>query len=384
MLKNKLKIITILIIGLFSLSGCSSNSNVTTNIENFYYVVAVGIDKGEEAELKLSVQIATSKDSESSSSDSSQSTSSIIDSVECSTIDSGISILDNFLSKKLNFSHCSALIFSEEISREGIAKYINTFTNNPEMRPTCNVLICNTETTKALEAVSNSDESFSTKLYEFLINSVNYTGYSIKPEITDFYYNLNSDFPTPIASYISVKNEILQNDGIALFENDKFVGKLGVLDSIAYSLITDTLKSCTISINDPFHDKEKLDISISAKKKPKINAYFVNNSPYIEADIFLSCSIKSATNEYNYESASNVKIIEEAINSYLEEITLNFLYTISHQYNLDICNFKNFVSSKYLTFKELNKTNWNEVYKNSFFQVKVHSSLDHNNLLTQE
>lgn len=175
---NKYLFIILLISILFVLTGCESNKN----IENYYYVVAIGLDTASNNQLTLTVQIATSSD-DSSSSDSSQSTTSSIYSVECSSINSGISILDNFLSKKLNFSHCSAIIFSEELAKLGIEQYINTFSNSFEIRPNSQIIISNTSSKEALECISNSSEPFSAKLYEFIINSVEYTGYSIDPEL---------------------------------------------------------------------------------------------------------------------------------------------------------------------------------------------------------
>ena len=81
-----------------------SNSYQEGNIESYYYVTALGIDKGPNNNILLSVQIAKPTSSSSSSSGSSaQSSGSILYSVECTSINFGISIFNNYLSKKLNF-----------------------------------------------------------------------------------------------------------------------------------------------------------------------------------------------------------------------------------------------------------------------------------------
>ena len=127
-----------------------------------------------------------------------------------------------------------------------------------------------------------------------------------------------------------------------------------------------------------------MDVSVNLRKDPDIDITFLNNSPYAKIKLSIGCSIKSASDSFNYETKQNIEIIENSISSYLEELTLEFLYKISHDYNLDICNFKNIISPKYLTNEEFNKINWNEVYKNSFFNVEIESLLDHNGLLTEE
>lgn len=112
-MKNKISISIILILILITLTGCYDASS----IEDSHYVVAMGIDLAENNLYNLSIQIAKNKSSDSSSS-SSQSSSYSIYTVESETIESGITILNNYLNKKLNLSHCSAIVFSEELARK--------------------------------------------------------------------------------------------------------------------------------------------------------------------------------------------------------------------------------------------------------------------------
>lgn len=118
-MKNKLSISIILILILFTLTGCYDASS----IEDSYYVVAIGIDLTENNLYNLSVQIAKNKSSSGGKSDSSQSSSYTIYSVECETIESGITILNNYLNKKINLSHCSAIVFSEELAQNRIRRF---------------------------------------------------------------------------------------------------------------------------------------------------------------------------------------------------------------------------------------------------------------------
>lgn len=112
-MKNKISISIILILMLFCLTGCYD----ATSIENSYYVVAMGIDLSDNNLYNISIQIAKTSPSDDSSS-SSQSSEYLIYSVEAETIESGITILNNYLNKKINLSHCSALIISEELAQK--------------------------------------------------------------------------------------------------------------------------------------------------------------------------------------------------------------------------------------------------------------------------
>jgi spore germination protein KC len=374
-----LSIIFILI--LVSLTGCSESAE---NIENFYYVVAFGIDSIENSSnINLSVQIA-SVDS-GGSSETAQSSSAIVYSVECSSIDSGITILNNYLSKKLNFSHCSAIIFSEDIAKNGINKFITTLANNIEVRPTCSVIVSSSTAQKALESISNSNEHFSAKLYKFIINSVEYTGYSINPELNDIFYNLNSKNNAIVATYAEISDDdILQNTGIAIFDDDKFITSLSVLDSICYSLITNQLESCTIAIKNPLSEEEYLDIQITLADTPKIKGYILNNYPYIKIKCNLDYAIQSSEYNLDSESLKELEIIKNDIDSYIESLLLNFLYEISHEYNVDICDFQNVISSNYLTYDQFEAIHFNKIYKDSYFEIEIQSAIYNSGLFSKE
>lgn len=75
---------------------------------------------GENNDLKISFQLSVPS---GNSSDSSQPASSdtVIDTIESSSIESGISLANSYISKKLNLSHCKVLVISEELA---VKRYI--------------------------------------------------------------------------------------------------------------------------------------------------------------------------------------------------------------------------------------------------------------------
>ena len=90
-MKKTITLLLLITIITFYLSGCYD----ANSLESFYYVIAIAIDEGTTNKLNLSIQIAVS---EKNTDSSSQSTKGNIYSVECDSITSGLSILDNYLS----------------------------------------------------------------------------------------------------------------------------------------------------------------------------------------------------------------------------------------------------------------------------------------------
>ena len=70
---------------------------------------------GEQNDLKISFQLSIPSKN-SSDGDSSSSADTVIDTIESSSVESGISLANGYISKKLNLSHCKVLVLSEEIA----------------------------------------------------------------------------------------------------------------------------------------------------------------------------------------------------------------------------------------------------------------------------
>ena len=118
MSKNFVKIIVFFIL-LIIFINAFSESYVSHSLTNLAYVLALGIDVGEKAKLKITAQFskATAFDSGGGSSDSSGQI--VMVSGEADSIFSGINLLNSYIGKELNLAHCNVVVFSEELAKNG-------------------------------------------------------------------------------------------------------------------------------------------------------------------------------------------------------------------------------------------------------------------------
>ena len=102
-----LAILLAIMLCLTTFTGCYS----AEGIETLAYVVAIGIDKGESDKIRVSLQFAILSDASSGSGgSSSQSQESTVTTVDCASIDSGITLINSYISKKVNLSISQILI----------------------------------------------------------------------------------------------------------------------------------------------------------------------------------------------------------------------------------------------------------------------------------
>ena len=381
-MKNKYRILTIVLIVLISLVG--RNTDVT-GIDKYYYVIAIGLDKSDDNSLKLSVQIPSSSSNNShESSGSSQSSNFKIYSAQGKTIDECLTILNNYLSKKINLTHCSAFVISQDLAKDGIRTYFNTLNNNNELRHSCQIIISSKSAFDVLDKVSASGEVFSSRLYDYLTVSSNYTAYTEKSTFGTIFHSLTNDHNELSAIYTEVSDDIIQTSGIAIFKNDKMVGTIDANDSIFHSMVSNELNNCTLTIDNPFDNSTKTDLNISLYKKTNINIDTIEGRPLISINIFPKGTILSSGNFFDYTNSNSIKIVEEAINSYIEENTKRYLYKITRDYNSDIVGFKGIYKSKFLTEEDFDKIHWNDLFKDSFYEVYVKTLIPSSQLFNKE
>lgn len=395
MTKKFVALLLILILSLYSLSGCYD----ARGVETLAYAVAIGLDKGENNLLKLSIQFASSG-STSEGGSSSQYTDTTVTTVECASLDSGINLMNGYMNKKVNLSHCKIIVLSEILAKEGIAEYISTFENSTEIRPDCNIIVSRCNAKDFLENSSSGLETLSARYYELALSSSEYTGYTDNITLHSFFFAYDNEFIEATAilggvnvkethkqdadiAYVSMDGDYkadetpiqsstnLENMGLAVFKGDELVGELTGIESLAHLMVTNSFVSSVISIPSPFTQNEIIDLSITKNKNTKNEVELVNGYPYIKSSINLDATIFSSGEGLDFTQDENLKVLEEYAQSYLKDKILTYLYKTSKEFHSDIVGFGRKLSKNYLTIEQYRKINWQNLYKDSFFDVDV-------------
>ena len=391
-------IISILI---FSLSGCYS----VQSIDDLAYVVALGIDLGKNNNLELTVQL-TFPNSADSSSSSGEAAPTIINSVECSSINSGISLLNSYVSKEINLSHCKVLIFSEAIASRGIGSEIYTLSNQVEIRPDCNVIISKSS---AKQYITNSKpelENLVVKYYELTPYSNEYTGHITNATMSNFFNALSANYGDPVAilgngnklsitpsnvtvnpeqefNIVAGENPLVEyerkseNLGLAVFKQAKLVGELTAFENLLHLILTNQFESSVISIDNPYKENSAIDIALYFHKNTKINAKLVNGSPYVKSTIYLNARLLSVDKISESLTPEKIEELELLINAFLD-----YQYKTAKVFEADIDNVGKNLIKNFKNDNEWNNYNWPSNYKNTFFDVDVKTNIKSSFLLS--
>ena len=407
MLKNLFKKIFIVIL-IIVLLIAFSKSYATLNIDNLSVVVAIGIDVSDQNYLQISFQF-TNPSSVSESGTSEQSPSTIY-TVDASSISSGINLMNTYIGKSINLSHCKIIAFSEEIATQGISDEIYTFINDTQIRPSTNIVICKTSARYYLEHSKPLFENLITKYYEVFSASGSYTGFTTNATIGDFFDSLTCNSCEPYAILGGVTNDsteysgatnsendtttkanssslsgqsTAENTGLAVFKDDVLVGELNAIETLCFSIISHQVDGFWVSVPNPNEINSYIDLYVTPLTSPDINVSISNGTPYITINCSFSGRIYSMDDDSNYLSDDILNQISNSCNSYLESILTEYLYKTAKSLDSDINGFGELARGDFLTIDEFDDYDWSCKYKDSFFDVSVDSSIRSSSILTE-
>lgn len=401
---KRIFVLTIIVLLLVAFSG----SYKSLSIDKLAYVVAIGIDSSSTQGYNFSFQFTNvTSNTESGTSEKSP---SIVNSVEAPSIGSAINLMNTYIGKRLNLSHCKVIVISEDVAVNGISKHVYTLMNDTQIRPSANIVVSKSDAKYYIKNSKPILENLITKYYDIFDYSSNFTGYTANATIGDFLNKLECDTCNPVAilggmntENISYETDIIENQsssvkanestifgkrgseniGLAIFKDDKMVGELNAFECLSYLNMTNQAKGFFITIPDPERDASFLDIYFSPTKPTKIKVKIINGSPYISIKCSYSGRIYSVDANRQYLDTSKLESISSTCNSYLESTFSNFLYKTSKEYKSDINEFGKYALRNFLTTSDFNDYNWNENYKNSFFNVEVKTMVESSILLTE-
>lgn len=409
-----------LFLGLILLFICAfafTMNKTFQSIDDLAYVIALGIDVGNTEKMKVSFQIAIPSGSNGgSSSDSSGGSDEnyTISTVEAPSINAAKALVNTYISKELNLSHCKAIVISESYATQGISDIIYTLTNDIETRPDCNLMISACDAKSILESSTPFLESLPSKYYEVNASSSKYTGYSPDTKVSEFLSSTAETFQQPCAILCGVNigtssdtnssstqsgsntSQIASDDtsikiesdksgiiinGTSVFYHDKMVGELSAIETLCHLIVTGDLKDCIITIKDPFCEEGTMDLAITLNKSTKNTVDLINGSPYVQTKVNLKANILSTNENADYANEENLKTIEEYVNRYLESEISSYFYKTAKEYKSDIAGLGKKVIGKFLTWQEWEQYDWLSNYQNSFFHVSVNTNVKSGYLL---
>ena len=286
--------------------------------------------------------------------------------------------------------------------------------NDMQVRPSSNIVISKCTAEYYIDNTKPLLEPLLAKYYEKFANSSQYTGYTSNATIGDFFDKMichacnpyailggvNLDIPensSDDSNDITISTEASsksnhstlsgsttsENIGLAVFRDGIMVGELNAIETLAFMCINNDIKGFLISIPAPSVESGYLDVYLKPEKKTKIDVSLTNGSPYVKVSCKFSGQIYSMSKDVNYLDDKALTAVSEACDSYLKYVFTEYLYKTSKDLHSDINGIGTHALKLFLTSGEFEDYNWKNIYKDSFFDVSVSTSVKSSALLSE-
>lgn len=196
----------IIVISSFTLTGCSGKEP-----NEIAYIVALGIDRSENDNYKITIQYANpTQISGGASEEGGKSGSEIVENlvVESPNIYAAVGLANHIVSKTFSLSHTKLIVFSQEVAEKGLKDITETFIRSEELRPDVYLGVAS-DANEYLTSVKPVMEVNPAKYYQLIYDKNNLMGI---PEgaAKNFFFGIETgdyDSLLPVAGVISGEEE---------------------------------------------------------------------------------------------------------------------------------------------------------------------------------
>lgn len=351
-------------------SGCWDR----VEIEDLGIVLGTGLDKGEDNQIRLIVQLAVPTEMGGGPQQvgrGKKPTFTVIGTGE--TVYDALVDVQRQFSDRIFFGHNRVLIIDEELAKEGIAEYIDFFVQHPQPRLRALVIVSkNAE--EALKTETSKDLSSSQALEEVL--HLLKTG--IRITLKDVFQMLRQEGGSVVLPWVQVSDnegeqENVQVKGAAIFDGDQLIGTIDFELKKGLLWLRDEMDLQSISVNPEeadgyitFHlirSKTKLLPSIEGGNW-KITVEIEQENEIVENQTTLDTSTEKVKRE-----------LEKDLNKTVEQQIRKTLEKVQKEMKTDAFGFAEAFERKYPKRFAQEKDHWDEIYPEVEVEINVTSRI---------
>lgn len=284
--------------------------------------------------------------------------------------------------RKLYLSHNQTLIFSQDIAKEGVKKYVDFFVRESESRALAKILVSKGKANELLDLETELEKIPGRNISQLVEESVA-TSESSAVNMQEFLARLMSKTTAPIASVIEVSNQgkqkIARLSGTAVFKTDKLVGYLNKTETRGLLWVINKVKSGIIVVKSPC-DEGKVSLEIiraSSKITPEIKD---NNELYIAVHIDEEGNLSDQMSSEDLTILPVWRSLEESQADVIQQEVMAALKK-AQELNTDIFGFGDAVHRKYPELWDKMEKEWDQYFPALKVEVIVNAKLSRTGLI---
>ncbi|MFB9328804.1 Ger(x)C family spore germination protein [Paenibacillus aurantiacus] len=336
------------------LAGCRDEKIIERM--GFTRTVALDLPDGEEDKTKLKVTISIPKSEPANA-------RIVLTTIAQSNKEARI-MFSRQNNRQIVSGQLRAVLFGEQLAKDGLWKNIDTFVRDPSIGSKVNVIVVNGNANALLQR--NYKQFPSTGEYiEDLVRTERGATEIPLSNLHTFTRDYFDDGIDPVAPLIKEGKEALALDGIALFRDDVFVMRVEPQKSLLFNFMHKNFVTGEVVMALPIQEGEQQRIMLSfvaSNRKIKIrHAKTIRGGEDIQVHFHLK--IRGEVLEYhgklNLQKTPDQKELEKRMKAYVESETMHLLEKMQ-QLRIDPLGIGQHVRNR-MTFAQWKKLDWREM-----------------------
>lgn len=156
--------------------------------------------------------------------------------------------------------------------------------------------------------------------------------------------------------------------------NDVY-GTLSAEETLCYALLKDEVDKFLVSIDNPFEQNKKIDVSVVALSSSKLDIDVKNDKPKINVKLNLRGKVISEPDNLSLSYDETLDKLNAIFKDSLSKKITNYLYKTSKEYDSDINEFYRTAKRKFKTTSDFDNYNWAQKYKDAEFNVELNDNM---------
>lgn len=364
---------------LFLLTGCYNYRELT----QIALTSAIGIDKNQNGEYVVTIQVLNTQKQGGDSSSSNDVTKFILYTSHGKTLQQALRTTIFNSPRRLYLNHMSLLLISENIAKEGIGDLLDFFARNTEFRKQFLVVVSrDPDPSDVMQVVTPLEALNAQNIVDSILSDAKYYGMTSKTTYEDLlksYINPRTNIVLPSVEYIGNtekgegENNVKQSKPdatielrpMAIFKDDKMIGYLTEQESRSLNYIKDKINNSILTCNC---NKDGIFTAEIISSKTKLKADFEKKKITIAVEA--KSNIKEINCNIDLLNSNTITEIEAIINQHLEEMIRDLIQNTLQKYQTDIFGFEELLyKSKPNEYKVLKKQYGEELLDHFDFEV---------------
>lgn len=260
---------------------------------------------------------------------------------------------------------------SEVFARNGIDEFIANKFSRTSVNDMAYMVIVDGKSKDYIDSKTKGYISAADYTAQLIRNIQNYNFFSDNYKIIDGLVRVKGEGRQMVIPYAELKESHIEITGLAIFNEDKMVRKVGMNDALALNMLRDNKVKGMLALQKS--PTEYTDFSANVKKR-KIKCH-KKNDQYI-FDIELNVTGEITSNDMYEGLMNNLEVkkkFEKDMGMHIEKLCNGFIEKMQNEYKLDCLELGSYGAAKFGRRKNIN---WDEVVTNSKINLKVKVKVD--------